>query len=222
MITALLDELFYIIMVPLILLFAGTSLLFKSESSFLFINSKLGIQGVFVIGYFFILFLTLIISYGVFFKPRGFKWILLRIFKIPFLRKWRFQAAQAGDDIIITSAEMRHKSFSFWARASLSTWISWTSRFLMVNFLIYAITAGGDHFLIFARQLVMWVIMLISPTPGSSGVAEFLFSDFLGDFIPAGLNMAVALLWRLMSYYPYIIIGALVLPIWIKRVYKFN
>jgi hypothetical protein len=67
MITALLDELFYIIMVPLILLFAGTSLLFKSESSFLFINSKLGIQGVFVIGYFFILFLTLIISYGVFF-----------------------------------------------------------------------------------------------------------------------------------------------------------
>ncbi len=68
-------------------------------------------------------------------------------FKIPFLRKWRFQAAQAGDDIIITSAEMRHKSFSFWARASLSTWISWTSRFLMVNFLIYAITAGGgDHF----------------------------------------------------------------------------
>jgi len=222
MITALLDELFYIIMVPLILLFAGTSLLFKSESSFLFINSKLGIQGVFVIGYFFIVFLTLIISYGVFFKPRGFKWILLRIFKIPFLRKWRFQAAQAGDDIILTSAEMRHKSFSFWARASLSTWISWTSRFLMVNFLIYAITAGGDHFLIFARQLVMWVIMLISPTPGSSGVAEFLFSDFLGDFIPAGLNMAVALLWRLMSYYPYIIIGALVLPIWIKRVYKFN
>ena len=33
----------------------------------------------------------------------------------------------------------------------------------------------GEHMLIYARQLVMWVIMLISPTPGSAGIAEFAF-----------------------------------------------
>jgi len=219
MITALLDELFYIVMVPIVILLAGASQLFKSDSSYLFINTKLGMQGIFIIGYLFILILTIIISYGVFIKPRGFKWILLKIFKIPFLRKWRYQAAQAGDDIIITSAEMRGKPLIFWARAYIATLFSWTARFWVVNFLILSITPVSQHFMIYARQLVMWVIMLISPTPGSSGVAEFLFSDFLGDFIPVGLTAAVALLWRLLSYYPYIIIGAIVLPVWIKRVY---
>jgi glycosyltransferase 2 family protein len=220
MITALLDELFYITMVPVVIIIVGTSQLFTSETSYLFVNTRFGMQGIFIIGYLFILTLTLIITYGVFVRPRGFKWILLKIFKLPFLRKWRYQAGQAGDDIIITSAELRGKPTIFWVHAYIATWFSWTARFWVVNFLILSITPVGQHFLIYARQLIMWVIMLISPTPGSSGVAEFLFSDFLGDFIPVGLTAALALLWRLMSYYPYIIIGAIVLPNWLKRVYK--
>jgi len=220
MITALMDELFYITMVPVIFILAGSSQLFASNQSFLFMNTQLGVQGIFILGYLFIVVLTSIITYGVFIKPRGFKWILLRVFKLPFLRKWRHQAGEAGDDIITTSKEMRGKPFMFWARAYLATFFSWTARFWVVNFLIMAITPVGQHFLIYARQLIMWVILLISPTPGSSGVAEFLFSDFLGDFIPIGLTAALALLWRIVSYYPYIFIGAIVLPNWIKRVYS--
>jgi len=220
MITALLDEFFYIVMVPIVVLLAGTYLLFRSQTSYLFMNTQLGIQGIFIIGYVFILVLTSIISYGVFVRPRGFKWILLKIFKIPFLRKWRIQAGQAGDDIITTSIEMRGKPGVFWFKAIASTFTSWTARFLVVNFLILSITPVGDHFLVFARQLIMWVILLISPTPGGSGIAEFIFSDFLGDFIPVGLTAALALLWRVVSYYPYIFIGAIVLPNWIKRVFK--
>lgn len=219
MITALLDELFYITMVPVVILIAGTSRLFASEGSYLFMNTKLGMQGIFILGYLFIIVLTTIISYGIFIRPRGFKWVLLRIFKIPFLRKWRYDAAQAGDDIITTSGEMRGKPFLFWMRAYIATFFSWTARFWVVNFLILSITPVGDHFLIYARQLIMWVILLISPTPGSSGVAEYLFSDFLGDFIPLGLAAALALLWRLVSYYPYIIVGALVLPQWVRRIF---
>jgi uncharacterized protein (TIRG00374 family) len=220
MISALLDELFYITMVPVVFILVGAHHLFTSQSSTFLMNSQMGLESLFLIGYIFILVLTSIISYGVFIKPRGFKWILLRIFKIPFLRKWRHQAGEAGDDIITTSKEMRGKPFIFWVRAYISTFLSWTARFWVVNFLILSITPVGQHFLIYARQLVMWVILLISPTPGSSGVAEFLFSDFLGDFVPFGLVAALALLWRGVSYYPYIIIGALVLPNWIKRVYK--
>lgn len=219
MITALLDELFYLIMVPLVIVLVGTSQLFVSKQSFLFANTQLGIQGVFIIGYSVILILITIISYGIFIKPRGLKWILLKVFKIPFLRKWRHQANQAGDDIIITSKEMRGKPMMFWVRAFMSTFLSWTARFWVVNFLILSITPVGQHFLIYARQLIMWVILLISPTPGGSGIAEFVFSDFLGDFIPVGLTVALALLWRIISYYPYIFIGAIVLPNWLKRVF---
>jgi uncharacterized protein (TIRG00374 family) len=220
MITAFLDEVFYITMVPVIFLLVGTHALFTSAKSYLFMNTQLGVEGIFLIGYLFIVVLTAIISYGVFIRPRGFKWILLRIFKLPFLRKWRPQAGVAGDDIITTSREMRGKPILFWFRAYFSTFISWTARFWVVNFLIMSITPVSEHMLIYARQLVMWVILLISPTPGSSGVAEYLFSDFLGDFIPIGLTAALALLWRVVSYYPYIFIGAIILPNWVKRVFN--
>jgi uncharacterized protein (TIRG00374 family) len=79
-----------------------------------------------------------------------------------------------------------------------------------------------DHFLIFARQLVMWIMMVISPTPGGSGFAEYVFTEYLGEFIPVTANLetatavAMAFVWRLISYYPYLIIGAIILPRWLK------
>ncbi len=219
MITAFLDELFYIIMVPVMILIVGTQYLFTTEGEYVFLNTRFGTQGIFVLGYLFILVLTTIIIYGVFINPRGFKLILLSIFKLPFLRKWRNKAAETGNEIIITSREMKGKPFIFWVKAFAGTFFSWTGRFLVVNFLIMAFVSGGDQMLIYARQLVMWVILLISPTPGGSGVAEFVFSGFLGEFIPAGLTPALGLMWRIISYYPYLFIGAIILPAWLKRVY---
>jgi glycosyltransferase 2 family protein len=65
----------------------------------------------------------------------------------------------------------------------------------------------------------MWIVMLVSPTPGGTGVAELTFLGFLREFVPNGLESALALLWRIITYYPYLFIGAIVLPKWIKRVF---
>jgi len=219
LITSLLDEMFYIIMVPLVFIFVGTQNLFFTNAEFALFNTNFGIKGIFIIGYLFILVLTSIIIYGVFINPRGFKWILLKIFKLPILRKWREKAGKTGDEIIVTSKEMKGKSFVFWMKAYFATLFSWTARFWVVNCIILAFISVNDHFLIYARQLIMWVILLISPTPGSSGVAEFIFSDFLGEFILPGLSPALAIIWRIISYYPYLFIGAIILPYWIRRVY---
>lgn len=218
--SALLDELFYIIMVPVVLLFAGSGILFPAIDSEGVLGIKLGTKGIFIAGYCFILLLTTSIAYAIFIRPRGFKWILLRVFNLPFLRKWRFNAAATGDEIIITSKEFKNKPFSFWLRAFIATFFSWTARFWVVNFLILAFIAVDQHLLIYARQLIMWVIMLISPTPGGAGVAEIAFKGFLRDFIPLGLAAALAFLWRLISYYPYLFIGAFILPRWIKRTHS--
>jgi uncharacterized protein (TIRG00374 family) len=129
-----------------------------------------------------------------------------------------------GDDIITTSEELKGKPLNYWVKAFGATYVSWTARYIVVNFLILAFASADssllngflDQILIYARQLVMWVIMLISPTPGSSGVAEFAFSGFLKEFIPLGLVGALALLWRLISYYPYLFIGAIILPRWLR------
>lgn len=223
MITAMLDELFYIIMVPIVILFIGIDNLFIGDAGFLM---NLGGKQAFIFGYLFIFLLTLIITSAIFISPNGFKKIIVGIASLPFLRRWKRNAIQTGNDIITTSIEMKGKSFMFWFKAFGATLFSWSARFWVVNALIMAFrTSGdqfthiGDQFLIYGRQLVMWVILLVSPTPGGSGVAEYAFPLFLGEFIPEGLETALGLLWRLFSYYPYLFIGFIILPFWIRRVY---
>ena len=220
MTSAMLDELFYILMVPIIILAVGYSNLFPVEMEKTIFGVTLGTAGIFIVGYLFIVFLTSVITYAIFFRPRGFKWILLQIFKLPFLRKWRSSAAETGDEIIVTSKELKGKPKRFWIKSFGATLVSWTARYWVVNFIILAFIPVTDHLLIYGRQLVMWVIMLISPTPGGAGIAELAFSGFLRDFIPIGLIAALALVWRLISYYPYLFIGAIILPKWIKKTHS--
>ena len=223
MITAMLDELFYIIMVPIIILVIGFENLFIVDAGFLM---NLGGEQAFIFGYTFILLLTLVITSAIFISPKGFKKIIVGLASLPYLRRWKNKAIHTGDDIITTSKEMKGRSFMFWLKAFGATVFSWSARFWVVNALIMAFRTNSDQFahvgdqlLIYGRQLVMWVILLVSPTPGGSGVAEYAFPLFLGDFIPVGLETALGLLWRLFSYYPYLFIGFIVLPFWIRRVY---
>lgn len=217
LITAIMDELFYITMVPLVLFLLGTEYIFPMQFEKEFFGILFGTRELFWIGYIFIVLLVLILSVAIFFKPRLFKYILLKMFSWKILRKWRHKSLDTGNEIMEASKEYKNKSFSFWFKALGSTYFSWMARFLTVNFLILAFVSGADQVLIFGRQLVMWVILLISPTPGGAGVAEFVFNGFLGDLIPFGLAGILALLWRLFSYYPYLFIGAIILPNWIQK-----
>ena len=146
----------------------------------------------------------------------------MKLFKWRILRKWRHDANEAGTDIIRNSKELRMKPFVFWLKTFGTTFLSWTSRYWLVNAILVAFWFGnydwGQHILIFARQLVMWIMMLVTPTPGGSGFAEFIFTEYLGSFLPgAGLAVALAILWRLISYYPYLLIGVFIVPRWIAK-----
>ena len=217
MITAILDEIFYITMVPLVLLFIGSQALFPIELEKEFFGITLGTREIFWVGYVFIVVLVLVLGIAIFFKPRLFKYILLKLFSWKILRKWRRKSLDTGNEIMEASKEYKKKSFKFWLSVFGSTYFSWMARFLVVNFMIMAFVSGADQILIFGRQIVMWVILLISPTPGGAGVAELAFSGFLGDLIPFGYVGILALLWRLISYYPYLFIGAIILPGWISK-----
>jgi uncharacterized protein (TIRG00374 family) len=217
MITALLDELFYISMVPLVLITIGTGSLFPVSMEKELFGVTFGTQGIFWLGYGFIVLLTSVITLAIFYRPRAFKFVLIQIFRLPFLKRWRYQIIALGNDIIIASKELKGKPKSFWSKAIASTYFSWTARFIVVNMMIMAVLPVSNHVLLYGRQLVMWVIMLISPTPGGSGIAEFAFSGFLADFIPLGLAGGMAFIWRLLTYYPYIFVGAIVLPRWLRR-----
>ena len=75
-----------------------------------------------------------------------------------------------------------------------------------------------DNILLLGKQLVLWLLMMISPTPGGSGVAEFAFGELLATFSSSVILIAaLALIWRLISYFPYLFIGVIVLPKWLKK-----
>ncbi len=215
MATSFLDELYFILMLPILLIFINLSSLFSVGGQISFTNEFFLFA---VIGYSVKLAYMMILSYGLFKNPRGLKWLILWIFKLPLIRRWRYGAHKAGTDIIESSKELKSKPFSFWIKAFAATFFSWTSRYWVVNAMFLSFFIGKDQFLLFARQLVMWIMMLISPTPGGSGFTEYVFSEYLGDFLPqvAGVAVVMALLWRLITYYPYLFIGAVIVPRWIK------
>lgn len=220
MATSFLDELFFILVVPFILLFVGTESLFLEVDPSGELSSSLGknLLYFFWFGYLMICIYILVVSYALFIRPRAIKYLLVKTFSLPLIKKWKKNAVQTGDDLIIASKELKSKNFIFWWRSFAATFYSWSARYLVVNCLIFAFATltFGDNLLIFARQFVMWIILLVSPTPGSAGVAEVLFPAFLGQFIPDGLEATLAFLWRLISYYPYLIIGAFLIPRWVR------
>ena len=216
LVTALMDELFYVFTVPLVFLFVGMDSLFPPQLDNAFWG--LPIKTIFWIGYAFILAMVASVFYAIFFRPRAFKYLLLQVFRLRFLRRWRPMVLKVGDDIVLASDELRGKRAGFWGRAFGATCFSWASRFLVVNCIAAAFFPVSDHLLLYARQLIMWVILLISPTPGSSGVAEVAFAGFFRDLFPVvGYIGAVAIVWRLLSYYLYLFMGVVILPRWLRR-----
>ncbi len=224
--TAFLDELYFLLFFPFVVFLVGPSLLFSSPSGYgtnylYFAFIGYGLKFIFIS----------FVGYGLFFRPVTFKNILIYLFKLRFLKRWQAKAEQVGNDIITASKELKGKSLIFWVKAYLASIISWTARYWVVNFLILALYAGTtpgsfsslsflEHFEIFARQLVMWVMMLVFPSPGASGFAEAIFSDYLAMFIPIGFVAILTISWRLVSYYPYLFIGVIILPTWIKRTHS--
>jgi len=227
MATSFLDELYFTLMFPVLFLIFSQKGLFPLDAEGN-INSNLLLFA--TIGYGVKLLWTTVMGLALFVKPKAVRDLINFIFKLRLLKKWRASAAQTGEDIVAASNELKHKSFRFWFNSFVSTFFSWTARYWVLNFLILALALGlpsfdasslfsvSEHFLIFARQLVMWIMMLVMPTPGGSGFVEAVFTSYMVDFMPiAGLVAAMALLWRFVTYYPYLILGAIVAPRWLAK-----
>jgi uncharacterized protein (TIRG00374 family) len=221
--TSFLDELYFVIMFPIILLITGGETLFRTSlhgTGFALLDNLVFVA---VTGYSIISAWVLLVGYGLFVDPTKIKNIILWLFRLPILRRWKNSAEKAGDDIVKSSQELKGQKFSFWIKALVATFLSWTSRYWVANAILVAFFTINNHFLIFARQLVIWIMMIISPTPGGSGLVEMILGRYISDAIPAdaasvgSIALAIAIIWRIISYYPYLIIGASIVPGWIQK-----
>jgi len=214
-ITAMLDNLFYVLMIPLVFLFIDHAHLFPHST-----GGGLAVQYVFWIGFTAIFSMCLFLFASIFLVPGLATRFLSFLFRFPLLKKWRNGAIQTGKDIETASRELKNERFSFWIRVFGSTFGSWISRYLVINAILQAFLNLGfiDHITILGKQLVLWLFMLVSPTPGGSGVAEYAFGELLSSFSSSAVLLAaLAVLWRLVSYFPYLFIGAFLLPRWLRN-----
>jgi uncharacterized protein (TIRG00374 family) len=215
-ITAFMDNLFFVLCVPIVVLIVGYSVMFADFSG----DISGGLIALFWLGYSIIVGVSLLLFISLFFYPKLIKGILLLTARLPFIRKHRESFSKTGDEIIITSKEFRGRSAKFWLSIFGATFLSWTGRYLVINMILAAFLSLGfyEHFVVLAKQFALWVIMLISPTPGASGVAEWGFTKLLGSFATSALLISsLAILWRLISYFPYLFIGSLLMPRWLKK-----
>lgn len=97
-----------------------------------------GVKAALMLGYLGILVYTLLLAYTLFINPYFFKWLLSYIFLIPFLRRWRSRMRKLANQLIITSRMIKGKSATYWIQVSVSTFLSWTARYWVVNFMFMA------------------------------------------------------------------------------------
>lgn len=165
------------------------------------------------IGYFAMLGVSVFMFVSVFFLPHRARQLFQYLSNTRLFSRFKNGLFMLGQEIEITSLEYRNKPFSFWAQMTIATLINWSSRYLLANALLFAFSTVplpmGE---VFARQLIIWVFLIIPSTPGASGVAEVLFLSFNCQYMPLGLAAGITTVWRIYSYYIYLIIGAILLP----------
>ena len=219
-ITAFMDNLFFVIMIPLVFLFIQNSDLFPSD-----VSSSLPLMWWFWIGCAVIFSICVLLYLTIFWYPKLATKFLLGIFSLPFLKRWKFIAREWGKDIETASKEFKQESRKFWLKVFFSTFGSWMCRYLVINAALNAFLYLGfiDNIKILGKQLILWLFMLVSPTPGGSGIAEFAFGELLSTFAASTLLLGIlALIWRMISYFPYLFIGSIILPTWIKRTHRYK
>lgn len=220
--TVVLDTIFFIATIPFLLAILGPSTIRPGLAR---LADSDGWALTFFIAYVFMALYGSFFFYALFIRPDKARWMLDRISRIRFVNRWREQIVSLGKGFVQASHELRRREFAFHFKAFLSTAVAWSMRFILINFLIIAIVKGVQtdfvtQFNLYARLQTMFVILAFSPTPGGAGFHEFVFGDFLSDYVPVGIAVVVAICWRLLAYYSYLLAGIIIIPNWLRGVLK--
>lgn len=211
--TLMLDELFFVVFCPVIVLSIPFDQLFGDGGAVLG-----SVKVIFWTVYTVIVLYTGLLYTGTLWRPHAVASAMHKFFGLRFLRRLQPKIDHMTANMVNTSETLRKCSLKWWAQVFGATVVSWFSRYLVVNALFWGFVPSADGFLVFGRQFVVWVVLMVSPTPGGSGVSEWLFSNYYGDLIGnVSLALLLAIVWRLYSYYVYLVAGAFIAPRYFKK-----
>ncbi|MCB9267535.1 MAG: flippase-like domain-containing protein [Lewinellaceae bacterium] len=219
--TIVLDSFFFIGTLPILFLFFGTHMIRPEVKTI----DDIGAWGFyFLFAYSLMALYSSIFYYGLFINPKQMKRVLVSFTRVRFLKRYRRRAIELGNEMILASTHLKQQNWKFHLGAFLSTATAWSCRFLLLNCLIIAFITKipldfWTQFELYSRLETMFVIIAFSPTPGGAGFVEILFGGFLSDYVsnPTYATL-ISTIWRLLSYYTYLLAGAIVIPNWIREI----
>lgn len=217
--TAILDTIFFVGTLPILFLLFGPNIIRPNLTD---LGNLDGWGYTFIGAYILMATYGALFFYGLFVNPNQLKRFFEWCTSFGFLKKYQKNATNLGKDIITASTEMKREKWGFHLAAFLSTATAWSCRFLLLNCLIIAIvdTTAVDFFTqarLYSRLETMFVIMAFSPTPGGAGFAEIVFGGFLSDYVPVGISLIIAFMWRGLTYYAYLLAGVIIVPNWVRK-----
>lgn len=222
--TMVCDSGFFVLMLPILLLIYGPPMLYPGMHSFHDVGLA---SSVFFITYFMMVIYWLPLVVLLLVRPEYAQRALHWLAGLRWLQRWAPKIKLIGDEFALAAGEIRRQDWQYHAKVISGTIGAWTSKFIMINLLIVAIVPatpldGSTQAFIYARLVAMFIIMTFSPTPGGAGLAEVALAGFISDFVSPGIGLVVALLWRGMAYYGYLLLGAIIVPGWIAGVVRRN
>ncbi len=213
--TLFLDEMFFVVFCPILVLVLPIGELFGTTTGNVFLES---VKVIFWLVYAGIVAWAAILFLGILARPEWLERTVIKLFSLRWLRRWKEGAVRMTSGMRTTSTWVKGQSKRWWLNVFGATTLSWFSRYLVVNALFFGFVPAASQLLVFGRQFVVWVVLMISPTPGGSGVSEWLFTNYYGDMIgDLSAALVIAMIWRVVSYYIYLVAGVCLLPSYFKK-----
>ncbi len=97
------------------------------------------------------------------------------------------------------------------------TIILWLCEFLVPSVLLVSLGQSPDFLYSITAQIILVIITLAPLTPGSSGVVEFSMSYIYSMFVPSYLIGVLVALWRLITYFVNLVVGAVFVGVSLNR-----
>lgn len=222
--TLVCDSGFFVLTLPPLLLLYGPPMLYPGMESYRDVGLA---SGAFFVTYTMMAVYWTVLVFLLFIRPVYAQRVLHWLATLNWLQRWAPKINRLGDEFALAAVEIRQQTWRYHLKIIGSTIGAWTSKFILINLLIIAIVPttpldGATQAFIYARLVAMFTIMTFSPTPGGAGLAEVALAGFISDFVPPGIGLIVALLWRGMAYYGYLLLGAIIVPGWVAGVMQRN
>lgn len=158
-----------------------------------------------------------LLAYSVLINPKLLQKAVRFVFKIPFLKRYSSKVSITTLELEKSAIELRSKSLKFVFYAFFLSSMSWIAR-IAIPVIVILSFGPADVILGFLRSFALNLAGLFIPTPGGSGGFEGLFALFLGTIMPrAGFISLAIFMWRLISYYFSIALGAWASMWYIKK-----